>query len=379
MRPGLANAFLVSFIESIADFGNPILLGGNFSVLSTEIFYSVVGAQLDQGRAATLGLVLLVLALAAFVLQRRVLGGRVYTAVTGKGDSGLPAPLPDSVRRACYTIVFPWLVLTVVIYSMALLGGFAETWGRDYSLTLRHYARAFGVEWTARGVLWTGTAWTSLWTTVKLSAIAAPITAGIGILVAYLITRHRFAGRHAFEFGTMLSFAIPGTVIGVSYILAFNVPPIEITGTALILVACNVFRNMPVGVRAGIAAMSQIDRSLDEASTTLGARGFTTLSKVLLPLAKPAVIAALVYSFVRAVTSLSAVIFLVSAQYEWATTYIINRVVNGDYGVAIAYCSVLIALMLAVIGLIRLVVGERRLGRRPVAAPSLRELTGSAA
>ena len=262
---------------------------------------------------------------------------------------------------------------------MALVGGFAETWGRDYSFTLRHYVRAFGVEWTAHGILWTGAAWDSFWTTLERSAIAAPLTAGMGILVAYLITRHRFAGQNAFEFVTMLSFAIPGTVIGVSYVLAFNVPPIEITGTALILVACNVFRNMPVGVRAGIAAMSQIEVSLDEASTTLGARGFTTLSRVLLPLAKPAVIAALVYSFVRAVTTLSAVIFLVSAQYEWATTYIINRVVNGDYGVAIAYCSVLIVLMLAVIGLIQLVVGERQFGRRTRTAPPLPELTGSAA
>jgi iron(III) transport system permease protein len=381
MRPGLANAFLISFIESIADFGNPILLGGNYSVLSTEIFYSVVGAQLDQGRAATLGLVLLLLALAAFVLQRKILGNRAYTTLTGKGDSGVPMPLPDPVRRVCYGIALPWLLLTVVLYAMALVGGFVETWGRDYTFTLRHYVKAFGIEWTAHGILWAGAAWSSFWTTITLSAIAAPITAGIGILAAYLLTRHRFAGRDAFEFGTMLSFAIPGTVIGVSYILAFNVPPIEITGTALILVACNVFRNMPVGVRAGIAAMSQIDRSLDEASTTLGARGFTTLSRILLPLLRPAVVAALVYSFVRAVTTLSAVIFLVSAQYEWATTYIINRVVNGDYGVAIAYCSVLIVLMLGVIGLIQRLVGERRIGRRPTGAPpvGVGELGGSTA
>jgi iron(III) transport system permease protein len=130
-----------------------------------------------------------------------------------------------------------------------------------------------------------------------------------------------------------------------------------------------------------MAAMSQIDKSLDEASTTLGARGFTTLSRVLLPLLKPAVIAALVYSFVRAVTTLSAVIFLVSAEYEWATTYIINRVVNGDYGIAIAYSSVLIVLMLAVIWLIQRLVGERRLGRRAAGAPrvGVGELGGSAA
>jgi iron(III) transport system permease protein len=382
MRPGLVNAFLISFIESIADFGNPILLGGNFGVLSTEVFFSVVGAQLDQGRAATLGLVLLVFALAAFGLQRRLVGRRVYTVVSGKGDAGLPTLLPDNLRRACYAVAFPWMALTLALYAIALAGGFVETWGRNYTPTLRHYASAFGVEWGAHGLLWTGTAWTSFWTTVRLSAIAAPLTAALGIVAAWLLTRQRFAGQTAFEFGTLLSFAIPGTVIGVSYILAFNVPPIEITGTALILVACNVFRNMPVGVRAGVAAMAQIDRSLDEASTMLGARGFTALRTVLLPLLKPAVIAALVYSFVRAMTTVSAVIFLVSAQYEWSTTYIINRVVNGDYGIALAYSSVLIVLMLAVIGAIHAFVGVRRLGRRATAdapAGGLAGLAGTSA
>jgi len=368
MRPGLANAFLISFIESIADFGNPIVLGGNFGVLSTEIFFSVVGAQLDQGRAATLGILLLGFALAAFFVQRALLGRRVYTAMSGKGDSGLPAPLPDGVRRLCYAVVMPWVLLTFVIYAMALAGGFVETWGRDYTPTLRHYVKAFGLEWGPSGLIWAGAAWNSFWTTLSLSAIAAPLTAALGILAAWLITRQRFAGRSAFEFGTMLSFAIPGTVIGVSYIVAFNVPPIELTGTAVILVACNVFRNMPVGVRAGMASMAQVDGSLDEASTTLGARGFTTLRMVLLPLLKPAVVAALVYSFVRAMTTVSAVIFLVSADYEWATTYIINRVVNGDYGVAIAYSSVLIVLMVAAIALIQKLVGERKLGRRAAGA-----------
>ena len=380
MRPGLANAFLISFIESIADFGNPIVLGGNFGVLATEVFFSVVGAQLDQGRAATLGILLLLFALAAFFAQRRVLGRKVYTALAGKGDAGLPTPLPTGVRRACYAVALPWAALTIAIYAMAMLGGFVEQWGRNYTPTLKHYAKAFSIEWVNHGILWSGTAWSSFWTTVELSAIAAPITAVLGILTAYILTRHRFAGRAAFEFGTMLSFAIPGTVIGVSYILAFNVPPIEITGTALVLIVCNVFRNMPVGVRAGIASMAQIDKSLDEASTTLGARGATTLKRVLLPLLKPAIIAALVYSFVRSMTTLSAIIFLVSAEYEWATTYIINRVTNGDYGVAIAYCSVLIVLMLAVIWIIQRLVGERTLGRRTAGADAgMAQLSATAA
>ena len=368
MRPGLANAFLVGFIESIADFGNPIVLGGSFGVLSTEVFFSIVGAQLDQGRAAALGLLLLALALGAFFVQRRIVGTKVYTAISGKGDGGRPAPLPQLVRRLAFAVSLPWAMLTLTIYAMALAGGFVETWGRDYTPTFRHYAKAFSIEWGAGGVIWSGSAWRSFWTTLELASIAAPLTAALGILTAYLLVRQRFAGRAAFEFATMLSFAIPGTVIGVSYILAFNVPPVELTGTAMILVVCFVFRNMPVGLRAGMAAMSQIDASLDEASRTLGGRSVVTLRRVILPLLRPAVVAALVYSFVRAMTTVSAVIFLVSADYDMATTYIIHRVLNGDYGVAIAYSSVLIVLMLGAIGLIRLLVGERRL-RRAAPAP----------
>jgi iron(III) transport system permease protein len=368
MRPGLANAFLVGFIESIADFGNPIVLGGDYGVLSTEIYFAVVGAQLDYGRAAALALLLLALALGAFFLQRRVVGGRSYATISGKGDAGLPTPLPRSARRWALSVAVPWATLTLLLYGFAFMGGLVKVWGRDYTPTLAHYIKAFAIERSPAGLIWSGAAWNSFWTTVTLAAIAAPLTALLGLLAAWLLVRQRFAGRAALEFASMLSFAVPGTVIGVAYVFAFNIPPIEITGTALIIVICFVFRNMPVGVRAGIAAMSQIDRSLDEASATLGGRAPQTLLYVVLPLLRPAMVGALVYGFVRAVTTVSAVVFLVTAEYELATTYIILRVINGDYGLAIAYSCALIALMLAVILLIQLVVGDRRLGRR---APQL--------
>jgi len=215
-------------------------------------------------------------------------------------------------------------------------------------------------------VLWTGGAWGSLFTTLTLSAVAAPVTALIGLLAAWVLSRQKFAGKILLEFALMLTFCVPGTVIGVAYILTYNLPPVEITGTAIILVICFVFRNLPVGVRSGLAAMSQLDRSLDEASVTLRASTFRTLTHVVLPLIKPAVVTALVYSFVRAMTTVSAVIFLTSAQYEMATVFIINRAINGDYGIAIAYSTALIALMMIAIGIIHLAVGERKLGRRAV-------------
>lgn len=364
MRPGLANAFLLGFIESLADFGNPLVLGGEFDVLSTSIFFAIVGAQVDQGRAAVLAFVLLAFTLSAFYAQRRWLGRKSYATITGKGDAGLHVRLPRRLTRTVYAAALPWAALTVVIYCMIMFGGFVETWGFDHSFTLRHYTEAFSITTGLHGLVWSGAAWNSFWTTLEIAAISAPLTAGIGLLAAYILVRQRFVGKDAFEFGTMLSFAIPGTVIGIGYILAFNVPPIEITGTGIILVVCFVFRNMPVGVRAGIAAMSQIDKSLDEASLTLGATSFATLRKVVIPLLRPAIVAALVFGFVRAMTAISAVIFLVSANYDMATSYILGRVENADYGLAIAYSSVLILVMLAAIILIQGAVGTRRLSRR---------------
>ena len=364
LKPGLANAFLVGFIESMADFGNPIVVGGQFSVLSTDIFFAIVGAQYDQGRAASLAWILTLFALAVFALQRGLLGKQNYTTVSGKGDAGIAMALPHSVRRILNLVVYPWLAFTVLVYLFAFAGGFVQTWGRDYTITLNHFKTAFALEWSQYGLVWAGTAWNSFFTTVKLAGISAPITAATGLLIAYLLARTEFRGRALFEFVALLAFAIPGTVLGLSYILAFYVPPVELTGTGLIIVLCFMFRNLPVGVRAGTAAFKQLDKSLDEASLMLRASTAQTLFHVVLPLLKPALVAALVYSFVRAMTTVSAVIFLVTAENELATTYIIGRVGNGDYGVALAYCTVLIVLMSLAIALIQFLVGERKLGRR---------------
>ncbi|MCB2116333.1 MAG: iron ABC transporter permease [Rhodobacteraceae bacterium] len=371
MAPGLANAFLIGFIESMADFGNPLVLGGSGGVLSTEIFFAVVGAQNDPARAAVLATVLLCFTLTAFLAQRLWLSGRNFATVTGKGDGGRHAALPSRVGVPVTAVVVVWSAFTLFIYGMILFGGFVKLWGLDHSLTFEHYQRAFSIGWD-HGPVWTGVAWNSFWTTMEIALIAAPLTAAVGLLTAWLIVRQKFPGKAAFEFALMMSFAIPGTVIGISYIMAFNLPPVQLTGSALILIFCFVFRNMPVGVRGGVAAMAQIEGSLDEASQSLGATSARTMRKVVLPLLRPAILAALVYSFVRAITSISAVIFLVSAKYNMATAYIVGLVENGQYGVAIAYSSVLIVVMIAVIGGFQLLVGERRL-RRPATTP--REVT----
>jgi iron(III) transport system permease protein len=378
MRPGLANAFLLGFIESMADFGNPLVLGGNYDVLSTEIFFAIVGAQYDQAQAAVLAIVLLIFTLGAFWAQRFWLGSKSYTTVSGKGDSGVHPHLPKRLKYAVYTIAGLWTAFTLVVYATIFYGSFVTLWGVNFDLTVSHYVKAFAVGWNEFGIHWRGAAWASFWTTMQIALISALPTAAIGLLTAYLLVRQRFAGKNVFEFGTMLSFAIPGTVIGVSYVIAFNVPPIEITGTGIILVIAFVFRNMPVGVRAGVASMSQIDKSLDESALTLGASSWQSFRTVILPLLRPAILAALVYSFVRAMTAISAIIFLVSARYDMSTSYIVARVENNEYGIAIAYSTVLIVVMLVVIGLMQLAVGSRRIGRRGIDLSQSRTNVGGA-
>jgi len=365
LRPALANSFLLAFVESLADFGNPVVLAGNYEVLSTKIFFAVAGAQHEPGRAAALATVLLAFTLLAFWLQQRWLGRASYVTVSGKGDAGVPAPLPTGLRRFCVGFAMAWIVFTLACYAVILVGGFVKDVGRgDMTPVVTHFAEGFGLAWQDGRPTFTGSAWDSFFTTIEVAAIAAPLTAIVGLLSAYVITRQQFVGRRAFEFLTLVAFAIPGTVIGVAYIVAFNVPPLELTGGLAILILCFVFRNMPVGVRAGIAALAQIDKSLDEASSTLRASTWRTLTKVVLPLLKPAIVATLIFSFTHAMTAVSAVIFLATAKYNLATVYIIGRVEAGEYPLAIAYSTVLIVFMLAVLLLVQAATGSVKLGRR---------------
>ncbi|MDB5846618.1 MAG: iron transporter permease, partial [Rhodoferax sp.] len=364
VRPAIANAFLLGFVESLADFANPLVLSGNFEVLSTKIFFAIAGAQQDASRAAILALTLLLLTVSVFALQQKWLGTASYTSVGGKGDNGFPAPLPKGVKWGAIALVTPWVLLTVVSYGVILVGGFVKDIGRfDLTPTLAHFGTGFGFNFDG-GLHLTGSAWSSLFTTLGVAAVAAPLTTAFGVLAGYVVSRHVFVGRRGFEFLTMVNFAVPGTVLGVAYIVAFNVPPLEFTGSFAIIVICLTFRNMPVGVRSTVASLSQLDRSLDEASATLRASTSRTFIKVVLPLLRPAIIASTVFGFTHAITAVSAVIFLATARHNLATVYIAGRVDAGEYALAIAYSSVLIVIMLFCVLMIQRIVGTADLGRR---------------
>ena len=356
LKPALANSFLIVFVQSLADFSNPLVLGGNFDVLATQIYFYITGAQLDYPSASTLGAVLLLFSLAIFCVQYLWIGKRSYVTISGKFSRGDVQPLPISLKWIIIGIFSFWTLFNGILYGSIFYGSFTVNWGVDYTLTFANFANLFGQGFSDG-------AWPSLIDTVLFAAIAAPITAFFGLLIAYIVVRQQFFGKKAVEFTTMLCFAVPGTVAGVSYILAFNTAPIYITGTAAIVVISMIMRNVPVGIRAGIAGLGQLDKSLDEASLSLRAGSFRTILFILIPLLRPAILSALVYSFVRAITTVSAIIFLVTPDTRVATAYILNRVEDGEYGIAIAYGSILIVVMLTIILLFDYLVGESRTSR----------------
>ncbi|ELT7569998.1 ABC transporter permease [Vibrio cholerae] len=356
LKPALANSFLIIFVQSLADFSNPLVLGGSFDVLATQIYFYIAGAQLDYASASTLGSVLLLFSLAIFVVQYLWIGQRSYVTISGKAYRGDVQEMPTSLKLGVTVTLYAWMIFNVLLYGSIFFGSFTVNWGVDYTLTFKNYLNLFG-----NGM--SDGAWPSLITTMIYAGVAAPITALFGLLIAYVVVRQQFYGKKVIEFSTMLCFAVPGTVAGVSYILAFNDAPIYLTGTAAIVVISMVMRNVPVGIRSGIAGLGQLDKSLDEASLSLRASSLQTIRYIILPLLRPAILSTLVYSFVRAMTTVSAIIFLVTPETRVATSYILNRVEDGEYGIAIAYGSVLIVVMLAIILLFDLLVGEARVSR----------------
>lgn len=344
LKPALANSFLVITVQSLADFSTPFVLGGNFDVLASQIYFYIVGTQLDYAAASSLGAILLGFSLLFFLIQYWWIGKGSYVTVSGRGHQGAFQPLPSGLKYVIFCILAVWVAFTILLYGSIFYGSFTVNWGVDHSFTLENYRKLFGQGLDQGG-------FPSLIQTVMFSLIAAPISAVLGFLIAYLLTRRKFVGKQSLEFVTLLCFAVPGTVAGVSYVVAFNHSPLYLTGTVAIIVLSMVTRNMPIGMRACMAALQQLDKSLDEASFSLRVSSSKTLLFVTLPLLKPAFLSALVTSFVRSMTTISAIVFLVSPSTRVATSYILNRVEDGAYGLAVAYGSTLILVMMSIIGL----------------------------
>ncbi|WP_443738815.1 ABC transporter permease [Treponema sp.] len=352
LLPGIGNAFLVSFIESVADFANPMIIGGNFDTLATSIYLQLTGAY-DKSGATAMAVVLLVISMGLFILEKYWLERKSVATLTGKATRGRAAITDSSVRIPLVTICTLLTVFVISMYILVPFGSLFKIWGRDYHLSLKWYEYIFKNK-----------GYRVFTDSMLLSAIASPITALLSMIIAYLVVKRKFFAKGVMEFVAMLAMAVPGTVLGVGFIRGYNSGLFHsgilssLYGTGAILVIVFIVRSLPIGTRSGIAALRQIDRSIEEAAYDMGADSAKVFQTVTLPLIKESFISGLVTTFVRSITAISAIILLVTPKYLLITVRINEHAEKGNYGIACAYATILIVITYVAITIMNFVLGK---------------------
>ena len=343
LLPGLGNAFLVTFIESVADFANPMLIGGDFDTLATTIYLQVTGSY-DSTGAAAMSVILLSLTLILFFIQKYYLEKKTTATLTGKA-SRVRMPITDKSVTVPLTVFCTVVAAFVVLmYVMIPFGALFKLWGRDYSLSLKWFDYLFKYS-----------GFKAFKDSFVLSIIAAPITALMSMVIAYLVVKKKFKSKAFIEFTSMLAMAVPGTVLGIGFIRGYANGIFQtgvlkgIYGSAAILIIVFIVRSLPVGTRSGISALRQIDKSIEESAYDLGAGSGKVFTSITLPLIKDSFFSGLVTAFVRSITAISAIILLVTPQFLLITCQINEFAEKGYYGVACAYATILIAIVYAAV------------------------------
>ena len=338
LLPGIGNAFLLPFIESIADFANPMIIGGSYDTLATTIYLQITGAY-DKAGAAAMAVVLLCITLAMFIVQKYVLEAKSTATLTGKASRGRMLIEDKSVRIPLTVLCSLGAMFVILMYICVPIGALFPTWGyKFFPLTLKWFKLVFT---RYKGFKAFGDSF-------RLSLIAAPITALLSMIISYLVVKRKFKAKGFIEAVSMLAMAVPGTVLGVGYIRGFSGGLFHtgilqgLYGTGLILVIVFVIRSLPTGTRSGIAALRQIDKSIEESAYDMGADSFKVFTSVTLPLIKDSFLSGLVTAFVRSITAISAIILLVTPQYLLITVQINEFAEKGSYGLACAFATILI-------------------------------------
>ena len=337
--PGLGNAFLVTFIESIADFANPMIIGGSYDTLATTIYLQITGAY-DKEGAAAMAVVLLTITLAMYLVQKYVLEAKTAATLTGKASRARMLIEDRSVTVPLTLFCSLIALFVIMMYICVPFGALFNTWGYDFSLTTKWFVRVFE---KYKG-------FKAFRDSFLLSLVAAPITALLSMIISYLVVKRKFKAKGFIEFVSMLAMAVPGTVLGIGYIRGFVNGVFGsgflsgIYGSATILIIVFVVRSLPTGTRSGISALRQIDKSIEESAYDMGADSFKVFMTVTLPLIKDSFLSGLVTAFVRSITAISAIILLVTPQFLLITVQINEFAEKGSYGIACAFATILIAI-----------------------------------
>ena len=351
LLPGLGNAFLVTFIESIADFANPMLIGGSYDTLATTIYLQITGAY-DKAGAAAMAVVLLCITLCMFAVQKYYLERKTAATLTGKASRGRMLIADPSVKIPLTVLCSLVAIFVIMMYLCVPIGACFPTWGfKFFPLTGKWFQLVFsryhGLQAFRDSFL--------------LSLISAPITALLSMIISYLVVKRNFKAKGFIEAVSMLAMAVPGTVLGVGYIRGFSGGVFHtgflqgLYGTGIILVIVFVVRSLPTGTRSGISALRQIDKSIEESAYDMGADSFRVFMTVTLPLIKDSFLSGLVTAFVRSITAISAIILLVTPQFLLITVQINEFAEKGSYSLACAFATILIGITYGSVLLMNLV------------------------
>lgn len=340
MAPGILVSLLLSFVRSLADFGTPIIIGGRFSTLAADIYLQLVGYS-DLSVSAAMCMYLLVPGLVAFFLYRHLL--RRCDRLANMQRAG--STRLDLKLTRCGVI--GWLALAlaalffaamVLQYTCIFASGFLKSSHGTYSFTLQY--------------------WNALWrtdaSTMVRSVVYALIIGVVGtlfaLLTAYYTNRRNIHGKNAIDAVATLPYMLPGPCFGIMYILAFNHPPLALTGTALIVLANMLFKQLPTTSKLMSAALAQVPRDLEASVRDLGGGRLAVIRDAVLPCIRPALISSFAYNFSTSMVTAGAVLFLISPSEKLAVFKLFDAVYTGDYATASLVASLIIVITLAVEG-----------------------------
>lgn len=316
-----------------------MLIGGEVSFLATDAYLLWIGEN-NLEMSAVFCVFLVIPSIIIFIVHEYLLKGKRYTTIGGK-------PQQSEKRKIAPKIFYPMMTITTLVslgivlcFGIIFVGAFTKIIMIDNSFTLEHFQSVNGFR--------------SLLTSLKFSFGAALIAPVIGITLSYILVRKRIPLKSILESSALLGFAVPGTVMGVGYILFFNSPPLKLTGTFAIMILNEAFRNLPVSLEAGVSKLHQLDVSIEEAAVDMGASTFSVYTRIVLPIISSAFVAGFIYTFMVGMIAVSAVIFLITPGNNLAALYILAVAEEGFLGMACAISIMLIVVVLACLGALKI-------------------------
>ena len=335
MRPAVAGAALLVAIYVLADFANPLIIGGDFPLLATEAWYRIDGWA-DLRGATLLVTTLLPPALLLFAAERYWVARRTYTVISGRGGALDQPALPPAVRWGLVAFCAAVCAVILALYFGVVVGGFTRTWGVDWTPTLEKWRVALDkADHVANSVLY--------------AAVAGFAATALSVVAAYLVDQKAVPGRRAVDLLCVLPAAVPGVFLGIGYLLAFNRPGVPLAGTGAVMVLAFTFANLPFGYQVVRAGLAQIDRHLAEAAADLGASRLRILWDVHARLVFPACVAAWTTTFISCVTNLSIAVFLVTPGTQVATFSILGLIGDNRLEAASALTTALLGVTALVV------------------------------